>query len=118
MMITLPENNFKAWSDAIKLYLKKKTTTATELDSMIGRLVDLGMVLPHVHHFMSRLRELFGMLKKRSCIKIRGDCLEDLRLMLVFLEKASEGVTLNMIAYRKPTHAYRSDSCPNGLGVQ
>eukprot|EP00957_Ditylum_brightwellii_P040378 3056098-Ditylum_brightwellii.AAC.1 len=36
--------------------------------------------------------------------------------MLVFLEKASEGVSLNMIAYIKPTHVYRLDSCPNGLG--
>eukprot|EP00957_Ditylum_brightwellii_P047026 3570475-Ditylum_brightwellii.AAC.1 len=74
------------------------------------------MVLLHVHHFMSRLRELFERSKNRKCIKIRGDCLKDLRLMLIYLEKASEGVSLNMIVHRKPTHVYRSDSCPNGLG--
>eukprot|EP00957_Ditylum_brightwellii_P202408 15330041-Ditylum_brightwellii.AAC.1 len=116
MMITLPENKFKAWSGAIKLHLKKKTTTTKEVESTIGRLGHLGMVLPHNHHFMSRVRELFERSKNRRCIKTKGNCLEDLRLILVFLEKASEGVSLNMIAYRKPTNAYRSDSCPNGLG--
>ena len=40
----------------------------------------------------------------------------DLKLMLYFLKKAKNGVDMNMIVYRKPTHAYRSDSYPLGLG--
>jgi hypothetical protein len=27
-----------------------------------------------------------------------------------------KGINLNSIAYRKPTHIYRSDFCPAGLG--
>jgi len=36
--------------------------------------------------------------------------------MNFFLDKAHEGVNMNQIAFRRPTHVYRSDSCPAGLG--
>ena len=36
--------------------------------------------------------------------------------MLEFLTHAHKGVSMNILAYRKPTHVYRSDSCPAGLG--
>jgi hypothetical protein len=36
--------------------------------------------------------------------------------MIFFLQKANSGVNMNHIAYRKPTHVYRSDSCPAGIG--
>jgi hypothetical protein len=32
------------------------------------------------------------------------------------LKKCQDGVDLNLIAYRCPTHAYQSNSCPAGLG--
>eukprot|EP00957_Ditylum_brightwellii_P099701 7595167-Ditylum_brightwellii.AAC.1 len=54
--------------------------------------------------------------KNRRSIKVAAEIMDDLKLMLFFLQKAVEGASLNLIAYRKPTHAYRSDSCPHGLG--
>jgi hypothetical protein len=36
--------------------------------------------------------------------------------MLRFLDIAKKGIDMNLIAFRKPTHIYRSDSCPFGLG--
>ena len=36
--------------------------------------------------------------------------------MLRFLDIAKKGISMNLIAFRKPTHIYRSDSCPFGLG--
>lgn len=74
------------------------------------------MIIPSVHHFMSRLRELHNRSKNRRSIKISETCLEDLNLMLLFLKQANNGISLNQIVYRKPTHVYRSDSCPAGLG--
>jgi len=43
-------------------------------------------------------------------------CRDDLLLMLRFLNIAKNGLSMNLIAFRKPTHVYRSDSCPFGLG--
>ena len=36
--------------------------------------------------------------------------------MLRFLNIARKGIDMNLIAFRKPTHVYQSDSCPFGLG--
>ena len=36
--------------------------------------------------------------------------------MLGFLNIAKKGINMNLIAFRKPTHNYQSDSCPFGLG--
>jgi hypothetical protein len=37
-------------------------------------------------------------------------------MFLGFLKIAKDGISLNIIAFRRPTHIYRSDSCPTGLG--
>ena len=58
MLVSLPENKFAAWSEAISSILENGVVTAKELETNIGRLVHLGLVLPYVHHFMSRLCEL------------------------------------------------------------
>jgi hypothetical protein len=36
--------------------------------------------------------------------------------MLCFLDIAKNGIDMNLIAFRCPTHIYWSDSCPFGLG--
>ena len=42
-------------------------------------------------------------------------CRDDLHLMLQFLDIAKNRIDMNLIAFHKPTHIYRSDSCPFGL---
>jgi len=37
-------------------------------------------------------------------------------MFLGFLKIANDGISLNSIAFRRPTHINRSDSCPAGLG--
>jgi len=43
-------------------------------------------------------------------------CIDNLQLMLLFINKAHQGINMNILAFRKPTHVYQSDSCPAGLG--
>jgi hypothetical protein len=116
LMISLPDNKFVAWSEAILKMINEKETTALVLGQNIGRLVHLGFVLPQVYHFMSRIRELHDRSLNRRSISINETCIKDLELMLAFLNKARDGVDMNQLVYRKPTHVYRSDSCPAGLG--
>ena len=54
--------------------------------------------------------------KNRRIIKLNDMVIEDLELMLFFLEEAAGGVDMNILVYRKPTKIYRSDSCPDGMG--
>ena len=42
--------------------------------------------------------------------------IEDLKLMLFFLEEAAKAVDKNILVYRKPNKIYRSYSCSAGMG--
>ncbi len=74
------------------------------------------MAIPFVHHFMSCLRDLHSTAKQQRSVKINVEYLKNLQLMLGFLKMANNGISLNSIAFRQPTHVYRFDSCPAGLG--
>ena len=52
----------------------------------------------------------------RRKVNLNTNVIEDLKLMLFFLEEAHIGVDMNLLVYRKPTKVYKSDSCPAGLG--
>ena len=42
--------------------------------------------------------------------------MKDLELMKEILEKAKNGIDMNLLAFRAPDRTYYSDSCPAGLG--
>ena len=56
LTIALPENKYVAWKVDILEILEAGNTSFKKLEQMIGRLAHLGIVLPSIHHFMSRLR--------------------------------------------------------------
>ena len=113
--MALPNNKFTAWSEAIEIIISRMTTSAKEMEQNIGQLVHLGFVLLAIYHFLSQLQDLQWQAENRRSIPANTECAKDLLLMLWFLQKAREGIDLNLIAYRKPNKAYRSDSYPHGL---
>ena len=116
MTIALPNNKFHAYSIAIEEMLKRGCTSKGELETNIGRWVHLGQIIPTVHHFLSRLRFLKQRAENRRQISINKQCKEDLHFLLFVLGKCNQGIDLNLIAFQRPTHVYRLDSCPAGLG--
>jgi hypothetical protein len=116
LMISFPENKFIAWTSAINKLLVEGWSTAKELEPTIGRLGHLALVVPEVHHFLTRLRELQQIATRRRSIRLSDDCREDLLLMLWFLQIARQGMDMNLIAFRCPTHVFWLDFCPFGLG--
>jgi len=111
MTISLPENKFIAYSRTISDMIERGWMSKVKLESNMGRWTHLGNVVPHIFHFFSRLRLLLKRLQNRRQLNIN-----DLKFLLSVLEKCREGINMNSIAYRRPTHIYRSDSCPAGLG--
>ena len=59
LIISLPFNKYSTWSADITTMITAAEVTTTSLESNIGRLGHLALVIPFVHHFLSRLRELF-----------------------------------------------------------
>ncbi len=74
------------------------------------------MAVPFVHHFLSRLRDLQTQATSRRAININKEGHNDLLFMINVIKIAHSGISLNIIVYRRPTHVYRSDLCPAGLG--
>jgi hypothetical protein len=116
LIIKLLDNKFKAWTISIKKMIDKQSTTAKDLKKNIGQPIHLRLAIPALHHFMSRLRDLQFCAMKRRSIKINREHLKDLELMLQFLKIANGSISLKSIAFRRPTHIYRSDLCLLGLG--
>lgn len=58
LIISLPYNKWTAWSAEILDMIVEGEVPTTHLESTIGRLGHLALVLPLVHHFLSRLQEL------------------------------------------------------------
>ncbi len=74
-------------------------TMAKEVESIIGRLGHLGMTIPFVHHFLSRLRNLQARAKSRQSITINNECRKDLELMINIIKIVQDGISMNSIVY-------------------
>jgi hypothetical protein len=116
LQISLPKNKFIAWTTNVSKPIAKGATTAIELESTIGQLGHLALVVPGVHHFLSRLQELKQLANHCCSIQISNICRDDLTLMLCFLDIEKNGINMKLIAFRQPTHVYQSDSCSFELG--
>ena len=117
LMISLPDDKARAWIGDVITMLETGRVAADFLESSIGRFVNVGMIIPQVHHFLSRLRSLLRRAKKRRLpAPIDEDCKADLRLLKRVLELANDGISMNNLVYRKPTHPSRVDACPFGIG--
>ena len=115
-MISLPEYKFKAWSKDLTNMLTTKRTTYAELDTNIGRLTHVSAVLQPILHFISRIRHLKDRSHNRRDIIIPAPVLEDIKLFIKMLAIVHKGISMNLVTYRSPTHLYRSDACPAGIG--
>ncbi len=121
LRVSLPEHKYTAWKNSVLEMLKSGSALPKELESLINRLSHMAGVLKGSRHFLSRLRYYFDQSKeveskKYTRIHFNKTTLEDLSLMLKFLDKAHEGVSMNILVFRSPNRIYRTDACEYGLG--
>eukprot|EP00956_Cyclotella_meneghiniana_P017221 scaffold27841_cov34-Cyclotella_meneghiniana.AAC.7 len=116
LKLYLPENKFIAWAADFQQMVDSKRAESKKLESCIGRMIHVSQILPQVNHFLSRLRDLLTRAGNRRSIAVREDCLADCRLMIQFLERSRDGLSMNNLVFCLPNRCYRSDSCPIGLG--
>ncbi len=89
LIILLPMNKFVVWTKIINLTLETGCTTAKELESIIGCLGHLGLALPTIYHFLSRLQDLEFRTRHRQKILLTEECPKDLQLMINIIAMAS-----------------------------
>ncbi len=95
----LPTNKFIAWINLINMVIQHGKTTVKEVESIIGHLGHLGMAIPFVHHFLSRLRGLQARAKSRQLITINNECCKDVKLMINIIKISQDGISMNLIVY-------------------
>ena len=116
LTVRLPHNKAQAWGGALSKLIKGKDSTHSVLDTNVGRLTHLAAIIRPVLHFLSRLRQLRDQAEGRRGIKVTEAVKDDLQLFLRVINLAKTGISMNLLTFRLPTHVYRSDACPAGLG--
>lgn len=69
-----------------------------------------------MHHFLGRLYQAQYRATKSGWMSLTCNEKMDLHLMICFLDSAHDGLSMNLLTFRKPTHFYRSDASEFGLG--
>ncbi len=80
LTISLLNNKYIAWAGEINNMINERLVTTKELEPTIGRLTHILLIIPFVHHFLSRLRELHLCLKRNNRCRthIPQLCIDDL----------------------------------------
>ncbi len=117
LLVSLPENKYIAWIAQIDEILSSGRVTSDVLEQLIGRLNHAAAIIPLARHFLSRLRSLQLRAKNKWInLHVSATVRQDLELWKTILTKAKNGVSMNLLTFREPTHIYRSDACEYGLG--
>ena len=99
LLVSLSDDKFKAWSLKIKTMLANGRTNHDELDTVIGQLTHVTVILPCLLHFLSRLRSLKYSASRRRSVHLHPKHRDDLQPALRFLLRANSGISMNYISY-------------------
>jgi hypothetical protein len=117
LLLSLPADKVQAWSESIQTMLRSPSLVSYEaLDTLIGRLNHCGFLIPQARHFLGRVRTAKHKASKRRHVRLSPAVQADLTLWLSFLQAAGQGIDMNLLTFRHPTHVSRADACEHGLG--
>ena len=117
LLVKLPSHKFIAWSSQVRSFLDRKTANSKDLRSVLGRMENVAIMIPMFGHFLNNIRQLeikATNTNKNQIITKRAK--EDFNLALKFLERAKDGVNMNLITFRSPNKIYINDASEHGLG--
>ena len=60
LTVSLPEHKYIAWLNEMRQMIRSRRTTKKQLESLIGRLGQVGYIIPWVYHYLSQLRTLLS----------------------------------------------------------
>jgi hypothetical protein len=116
LLISLPPDKHKKWSSDITKIIHSNKVSHTQLEPLIRRLNHVAGIIPMFRHFLGRLTQALYFSTKHKRTNLSIPELSDLHLSVKFLDMSAAGVSINNIAFQKPTSFYRSDSSEFGLG--
>ena len=117
LLVSLPDHKKTGWSQQIEVLLTHKTANGKELSSILGRLENIAQIVTMFGHFLSNIRALEILANaKGHNVRLNQRTREDLRLAQCFIKRANQGISLNLLTFRKPDIVYICDASEYGLG--
>jgi len=122
LTIALPSKKSKIWLEDLQAVLRAKKISYKKLETIIWRLNHTAAACPLMRYYLNRIRNTQTTWAQSQATKsseryLSKSVLEDLKLWKnYFLPKVSDGMSLNLISYRRPSYICWSDACPQGLG--
>ncbi len=122
LTIALPSKKFKLWSSDLKSIISNKKVSYKNLESTLGRLNHAAAACPVMRYFLHRIHQVlisWDISKKNKKVEryLSKQVIEDLKLWQKdFLPLVHEGMSINLVSYRRPSYICWSDACPSGLG--
>jgi hypothetical protein len=117
LTLSLPHDKLRDWSHDISKMISGKKLHFKSLESILGKLNHVACSFPPMRHYMGRLcQALQHSSLSKGWTSFSAHELRDLDTMLLFLNKAANGISLNNLVFRKPDFIYRSDASEFGIG--
>ncbi len=125
LTLSLPADKFNSWRLDLSKIIDNKKASHEDLETLLGRLNHASGALPLARYFLNRIRLCIHSTldannkptPKRKMKWLPKLALQDLQLFHeVILPKIHEGININLLTYRRPSHILFSDACPKGMG--
>jgi hypothetical protein len=117
LLVSLPIHKFQAWDNQVTAIITAKTVAFKELESILGRLENVAIIIKMFGHFLNNIRNMqIKASKHQHNQKLSKNAIAEFQLSRKFLALAHEGVSMNKIVFRTPTRIYIGDASEHGLG--
>ena len=146
LLLRLPEEKYLHRLSVVTTLTRTKRTTYQDLSKIIGQLLNAVQGFPIANYWLTRLNEFKVKIERdfrakhpvastdKDTTPSPGPSLRpptpkpwyryhlpeavvfDLHVWPSLLQRAREGISLNLLTTRKPNHLLLGDSCPSGMG--
>ena len=104
LKVKLPFHKAVAWLNQMDKILSKKSIGLKEIKSILGKLESITTIMKMFGNFLNNIRSLqikANKLKNHN-VKLICRAKDDLVLAKKFIKRASNGISMNMLTFRRP----------------
>ena len=117
LLIALPRHKFEAWDRQILDIIEAKSVKYKLLESVLGRLENVAIILKMFGHFLNNIRSLqIKAAQSQHNQKLSKNAIAEFELSRKFVAKAHAGVSMNNLVFRRPNRIHIGDASEHGLG--
>ena len=117
LLVSLPSHKYHAWNLQIEEVIKAKTVNYKTLESILGRLENVAIIVKMFGHFLNNIRSIqIKASKTKHNQKLTKNAIAELKLSQSFLKRAHDGINMNVLTFREPNRIYIGDASEHGLG--